>query len=84
MTRMKQDKEVGIALKKIKSPTGLTINLETFKIPSSYLKLGKEMVMKVSGKITFIHQDEYGKTCSLEIKDMEIEDEDMEGEKDDM
>lgn len=74
MVRAKQEKEMGIAMKKIQSPTELRINLDKFDVPASYLKLGKKIVLNISGEIKSVHQDEYGKSCCIEVSEMETED----------
>lgn len=71
MARMKQMKEVGMALKSVRPPTELRVNLDKHPMPPSHLKLGAKMKMMVEGKVTSVHQDEYGKTCCVEISNME-------------
>lgn len=71
MARVKQMKDVGIAMKSIRPPTELRINLDKHPMPSSHLKLGAKMNLEIKGKVTSVHQDEYGKTCCIEITDLE-------------
>ena len=63
-------KDVGIALRRIEQPTELRINLKKFPMPASHLKMDSKMTMTLEGKVTSIHKDEYGETCSIEVSSL--------------
>lgn len=81
MTKMNQDKNMGIELRKIQEPSVVHINLEKHPLPNSKLKLGKKIKMVVHGKVASVHQDQYGKTMKMEISHMDHgEDDNGEGD----
>jgi hypothetical protein len=76
MARMMQMKDVGVSLRKIQNPSTIRLNLEKNPIPQEKLKLGKKLKFEILGKITAINQDEFGKSCSIDISKCDHEEED--------
>jgi hypothetical protein len=75
MAKMMQMKEAGVALRKIQNPSIIRLNLEKNPIHQDKLKLGKKLRFEILGKITAINQDEFGKSCSIEISKCDHEEE---------
>lgn len=71
MTRMNQDKNMGVELRKIQEPSMLHVNLEKHPMPSSKMKLGAKIKMTVHGKVHSVHQDQYGKKMGIEVSKLE-------------
>lgn len=60
-------KDVGTALRKIVDPSILHVNLDKHSIPPGHLKLGKKIKATIHGKITSVHQDQFGKRAVIDI-----------------
>ncbi len=71
MTKMNQDKKMGVELRKIQEPSMLHVNLEKHPMPNSKLKLGAKIKMMVHGSVHSVHQDNYGKRMGIEVSKME-------------
>lgn len=71
MTSAKQDKQMGVELRKIQEPSMIHVNLEKHPMPTSKMKLGAKVKMVIHGKVNSVHQDNYGKKATIEISKMD-------------
>lgn len=56
-------------------PSTVQVNLNKDKMPDSCMKIGCEIEISIKGKVSAVHQDEYGKSMRIDIDSIETEDE---------